>query len=286
MAFLFDMFNRRSLDMAQMTDTGKSDVIEWSALLLRAARERFGRCAQLWSSPSTTEQDTAQFLKLLFADAKNVNPREPEEINRTTVDVNEKICCNYGGSEDETTVKIVNCVENTEGHSYTQTTTKGVDWGLDNKIGLQFGLQHVEALPWRTGANYIASAIAKKARSNRVEQQSHHEETMRVPPGKKAIVKMTSYRVRYKLEYTMEYKIAQTAHIRVWVQPFCMPSSFGLCGITLFQFCISLRPIPARDLLQYLPGFREDEEFVYFTQDGELRWTAERMEVDKEIAPL
>jgi len=35
-----------------------------------------------------------------------------------------------------------------------------------------------------------------------------------------------------------------------------------------------------------LPGFRMDEEFAYFVQEGELRWIADRMEVEKTVLPL
>ena len=43
-----------------------------------------------------------------------------------------------------------------------------------------------------------------------MEVKSDHQETVTIPPGKKAVVKMTSYRVRYKLDYTMEYKIPKS----------------------------------------------------------------------------
>ena len=274
------MATRQRLNYAQMTNTKKSDVIQWDELMRRAVRELFGRHARIRTAAFITQQDKAQFLKLLFSDARNVDPREPEEISKNTVDVNEKVYYNREGSEDETTVKIVNCVENAEGHNYTQSTTKGVEWGVDSNVGLQFGLPQVGASGgFKIGANFkrttLQTQTEEKTKSNRVELQSHHEETVKIPPGKKAVVRMTSYRVRYKLEYTMEYKIAKTAVIRVSLDP---------CGLGLP--CTSQRGLTARDLLQYLPGFREDEEFVYFTQDGELRWIADRMEVDKKIVSL
>ena len=272
------MATQQRLDMAQVTNTKKSEVIQWETLMRRAVREQFGRHARVRMAAFITQQDKAQFVKLLFSDARNIDPREPEEISKNTVDVNEKVYYNREGGEDETTVKIVNCVENAEGHNYTQTTTKGVEWGANANIGLQFGLPQVGGsggLGIGFKRTTLHTQTEEKTKSNRVEQQSHHEETVKIPPGKKAVVRMTSFRVRYKLEYTMEYKIARTALIRVSLDP---------CGLGLP--CTSQRALTARDLLQYLPGFREDEEFVYFTQEGELRWIADRMEVDKKIVSL
>ena len=265
--------------MAEMTNKKTSDKIKWEDLLLQAAREIYGR--RVWLRRSWfTDRDKEEFLKALFSDAKNINPRDPVEISKNTVDVNEKIYANHEGSEDETTVKIVSCVENSEGHNYQETTTKGVQWGASANIGLQFGLPQVGVgATGGLGANFQRTrtlAISnEKTTSNKVELQSHHEEVVKIPPGKKVIVKMTSYRVRYKLEYTMEYKIAKTARIHITFDP---------CGLGLP--CLSHGALTPQQLMNDLPGFREDEEFAYFTQEGELRWVADRMEVEKTVVPV
>ena len=201
--------------MAQMTNTKKSEVFKWDDLVRRACQERFGRSARVRTAAFVTQQDQAEFIQRLFSEAKNINPRAPEEISKTTVDVNEKIYYNHEGSEDESTVKIVNCVENAEGHNYTQTTTKGVEWGPNANVGLQFGLPQVgvgggAGIGGGFKRTSLHTQTEEKTKSNRVELQSHHEETVKIPPGKKVVVKMTSYRVRYKLEYTMEYNIDKT----------------------------------------------------------------------------
>ena len=265
--------------MAQMTNV-KSDVFQWDTLIGTAVRERFGRHARIRTT-FITRLDKEQFQNLLFSDARIVNQREPEEISKNTVDVNEKVYCNREGSEDETTVKIVNTVENMEGHNYTQSTTKGLEWGVESNVGLQFGLPQVGVGGgFSIGAHVTGTTqhtqTEEKSKSTSVGVQSHHEEAVKIPPGKKVVMRMTSYRVRYKMEYTMEYKITKIALIRV---------SLDQCGLGL-PCCRNLRVLTAKDLLQYLPGFREDEEFVYFMEDGELRWIADRMEVDKKIVPF
>ena len=90
-------------------------------------------------------------------------------------------------------------------------------------------------------------------------------------------MKLISYRVRYKLDFTMEYKISKSANIRVKFDP---------CGTCLPYFCLQQGFVAAADIMESLPGYREDEEFVYFTQDGELRWTTNRMDVKKKLIDI
>ena len=275
------MASKGRMDVAQMSRKNKSEAIQWDDLLLRAAREHFGRRARVapTSSSYITGEDKKAFLAKLFNDAKNINPREPEQISKNTVDVNEKIYTNNEGSVDETSVKIFKCVENSEGHNYQEITTKGVQWGGSANVGLQFGLPQVGVGGGGSvGASFqrqlTTTLVREEKKENRVKLQSHHEETVKIPPGKRVVVKMTSFRVRYKLDYTMEYKMSKSTQIRIRVDT---------CGIGLPLMCMTLLPVTASQLMQPLPGYREDEEFVYFTQEGELRWIADRMEVKKTV---
>ena len=267
------------LNPANMQRRSTSETIQWDDVMLRAVRERYGRRARVVPT-FISQQDKTAFLAMVFNDARNINPREPIEISKNTVDVNEKVYCNSEGGEDSTTVKIVNTVGNTEGHNYQETVTKGIQWGLNTNVGLQFGLPQVGVgLTSGAGASFqrqrATTLLNEKKEEKKAELQSHHEETVRIPPGKKVVVKMTSYRVRYKLEYTMEYKVSKTAYIRVTVDT---------CGIGLP--CTTRGIVTAQQLLQYLPGYREDDEFAYFTQEGELRWVADRMDVKKTITDM
>ena len=268
----------KRLQSAEMSDKKTSDAIKWDDLLIQTAKEVFGRRTYVVPSYRSfaTQEDKKVFLAQLFNDAKNINPREPEEISKNTVDVNEKIYYNHEGGEDVTTVKIVNSVQNSEGHNYQETTTKGVQWGVSANVGLQFGLPQVGGSGGGSvGANFQrqtqTTLVKEEKKENKVELQSHHEETIKIPSGKKVVAKLTSYRVRYKLNYTMEYKISKSAYVRVRV---------NTCGLGI---CTNLMPLTASQLMQSLPGYREDEEFVYMTQEGELRWIADRMEVTKTI---
>ena len=245
-------------------------AIEWDVLMFKAAREHFGIRSRVVPS-FITQEDKKVFLAQLLNDARSINPREPQEISRNAVDVNEKVYYNKEGSEDTTTIKILSSAESTEGHNYQDTVKKGIRWGVNTNVGLQFGLPRVEV----DGGVASRTSFQRQARAFEEQKlQSHHEEVVKIPPGKKAVVRMTSYRVRYKLEYMMEYRISKSANVRVHLNP---------CGIGLFKKLVS---VTASQLMELLPGYREDEEFDYFTQEGELRWIADRMEVKKTVMDL
>ena len=272
------MASKQAMNLADVSNK-KNDTFTFDALLSQAVKEKYGRRARIWYQNYFTRTDKKTFTDQLFTDAKNVNPREPVEISKNLVDVNEKIYSNCDGStDDESTVKVVSRVENSEDHNYHESTTKGVQWGTNANVGLQFGLPQVfSGGGINVGGSFqrtTSTTVAQEEKkSNKVEAESHHEELVKIPPGKKVVVKLTSYRVRYRLDYTMEYKISKSANIRVKYEP---------CGIGLP--CLSLGIVTASELMQPLPGYREDEEFVYMTQEGVLRWTADRMEVKKTLA--
>ena len=280
---LTKMSTQLEIKRAEETNEKTSDVIKWDDMVKNAAQQKFGERIQMRTSYVLNTSKEA-FIQKLFSDAKNINPKEPEEVRRNTVDVDEKIYYNNSGGEDATTVKIVNCIENSEGQNYTTSTTKGVEWGASASLGLQFGLPQVGA-SGSVGGSFkrtnTTTTTQQETKSNRVERQSHHEETVKIPPGKKAVVKMTSYRIRYKLRYTMEYKIEKDESVRFTYDPCGFRIPFGLDILFAKDGFLE-----ARELLETLPGFRVDEKFVYITQEGELDWTADRMEVDKKITDV
>lgn len=266
-----------------MTQTMKSKK-DWvgpatSKCCKTSVRRGYSRLRKTW----ITDQNKQKFIDLLFSDARCIDDKEPEEISKIRVDVNEKVYSNDGPQQkedDETTVRIVNTAENTEGHNYKQETTKGLEWGASANVGLQFGLpQFGTGVKGGIGGGFkkhsSQTQTYEKTNENKVGQEAHHEEKVKIPAGAKVVVRMTSYRVRYKLDYTMEYKISKRQQIHI---------SFDRClGLPC---CVGTGSIGASDLLQELPGYREDEEFVYFTQEGELRWTADRMDVKKTVYAL
>ena len=185
------------LELAQITDNKKSEKIKWEDLLAIATKERYGRSARTRKT-WITDRDKEAFLQKLFSDAKNINPRRPEEISKNIVDVNEKVYLNHekgkeetegkdetkgkGENErkDKTKVIIVNTVENTEGHNYQQTTTSGVEWGVDAKIGLQFGLPQFGGGPkGGIGGSFKKTSTKTELSKRKVKTNRCRRRTMR-----------------------------------------------------------------------------------------------------------
>ena len=272
-------FTMARLEMAEMTNRKTSDTIKWDDLVKEALKEKYGRHAVLVKT-SYYESRKNAFVYVLFSDSRVVDAVEPIEISKVTVDVNEKVYTNLEGGEDETNVKIVRSVANSKAHNYTETTTKGIEWGAGVNVGLQFGLPQVG--PAAASASVGANASFKKQNTKTVTEEttstdtvsveSHHQETVQIPPGKKAVVKMTSYRVRYKMLYIMEYKVKKNHKMHI---------QYRSCGIIPRSGHLT-----ASQLLETIPGHREDEEYVYCTQEGELRWIADRMVVNKELSDI
>ena len=266
--------------MAEMTNRKTSETIEWDDLVKKALKEKYGRHAALVET-SYYKLQKATFVYILLSESRVVDAVEPIEISKVIVDVNEKVYTNLEGGEDATNVRIVRSVANSKGHNYTETTTKGIEWGAGANVGLQFGLPQVGV-----GVSTGTTASFKKQTTKTVTEEttntdtvsvaSHHQETVQIPPGKKAVVKMTSYRVRYKMPYTMEYKVKKNIVMLVQYRP---------CGI-IPRCCSSYGHLTATQLLGTLPGHREDDEYVYCTQEGELSWIADRMVVDKELSDI
>ena len=226
------------------------------------------------------EAEKADFVSVLLSSAKiTQQSKVPKEISKIQVDMTEKIYTNVEGSgdHDETTVKIARTVQSSEGYSYQQTTTNGLEWGVGANVGVQFGLPQVGV-----GASVGGDGRVKKTRSTAVTeektktstigQESHHEETMKIPSGKRVLVKMTLYRVRYELEYKMLYIVPKQLKMKVWYRCCC-----GLCSRSCY--------LTATELLKSLPAYRVEGKFVYFEQEGKLYWFADRMVVDKNMSP-
>ena len=249
-------------------------------LVNSALRERFGPGARKVNSPFY-EQQKRSFEEVLLRNSWITSSRKPQEISKIQVDVNEKIYSNNGDGRSKSTdgdnskVTIVKSSEVSEGFNYQQATSSGLEWGAGANIGAQFGLPQVGiGMSGGASTNFTKTSSTTTTEShskeNKIGQQSHHEESVIIPPGHKVTVTMTSYRIKYQLEYTMKYTVLKSSsmYVRYYTSWSC-----GLCSISC--------NLDATHLLHSLPDYREEGQFVSFTQQGHLTWFADRMEVDK-----
>ena len=268
------------------------------------------------------------FQEILVRSAKIASTSEPQEISKVQVDVNEKFYTNlgYAGFEggDASTVKITKTWETSQGYNYEQQTTSGFEWGTGVNIGAQFGLPQV-GIGGNIGGNASftkkveESTTTTSTNTNTVRQESHHEETVKIPPGHRIRVTMTSYRVKYKLDYSMEYNVPHKTSIMVPYWPcycYCCCCCYLLLSMLLMLICgfLVLPIIPllviiskscrninrtncfgivaptcklsAGSIFRRMPQFSDEGGYITFTQEGVLKWSADRMVVDKQFEKL
>ena len=266
---------------------GKSgnDVFTLDKLVTNALREKHSGAMVVVTPQYKTYK--SKFEKTLIGKARITKTDEKaQEISKIQVDVNEKIYTNRGSNNkgedegDDTKVLIVKRSKSSDAYSYEQQTTKGLEWGAGTNIGALFGLPQVGV-----GLSAGLNADFKKhketttkestTKTKSVEQESHHEEAVEIPPGHVVKVTMTSYRVKYQLEYSMVYTVPKSACIRLRYNSGLLSGWFSRNS-----------KLTAAQILRTLPEFKEDRDNVSFVQKGWLKWVADRMEVDKTVTPL
>lgn len=258
-------------------------VFSLNKLVIKALKAKHPG-ARLVRTPHYVTQ-TRDFENTLLRSATIIkNENKPEEISKIQVEVNEKIYGNQDGEDDgsivesdkdETTITISKKLESSQASSYEQQTIKGLEWGAGTNVGAQFGLQ-LGGLSGGVNAGFkktkLNTTTKSTTKTDMVGEECHHTETVKIPLGCKAKVTMTTYRVKYQLEYSMVYKIPKTARIRVRYNLLC---DLGWCS--------PFATLSAEDILKGMPDFRADEQYVYITQKGWLKWVADRMEVNKAV---
>lgn len=276
------------------------ETVCWNDLIELATKTKYGSNAKIAINRSS-EREKEIMVKTLLSNSRIVAVQEPQVVSKTVLDVNEK---EYENEATGTTIKIVNnCIESSRGQNYVQTTTRGITFGANVNDELQLVLPHFEAKNGIGG--HISRTMPETVSKNSMVVT---EDEVEVHPGEKIRVKMTSYKVCYSMQYTIEYGIDKNLELSVAYNGSFL-SMILLLFVIIFSclipiliflpcFCIfafllckskQMAPIcgsrhgrlSAKELLQSLPTFREDEKKAYFRQEGVLTWTAERMVITK-----
>ncbi len=205
---------------------------------------------------------------------------KPREVTRTIVDINMKEFKNYGKeAQDETIVKASKSSTRTSEDRFKFSTTKGVDFSFGGNIGAQ-----VMGLAVAGGSLGVNAAYNKKSSKTEATEFSNvrglhfsyaQEEKMIVPAGKYVKAMITTYSMKYEMNYTLRFSIGRNIFIPLWYRTRCQQFCCGLCNYSGTLF--------VRDMISGLPDYNgEDEEGkASFTQVGTLSWIGEGCSVDK-----
>ena len=272
--------------VAEAMESSSSDTsYTFKDLLTEAAKAECGRNITVRDTAFTTNQlknfEDSIVIKVLHREDK------PTEVGRTIVDISKKEFKNHAEESKDHTAKdttkaIVNKSSSTKkGRNYQFQSTQGVNWGVGGNIGLQvmgMGMGGgTMGISGKYGKNKSTSETTGSSIDTELFFSYCQEETISVPPGKKVHVTITTYTVKYRLHYTLEFSVPKSGSVFVsYSKPCC-------CGLARNT---SSRYIRYSQIVRNLPNFREDDTKAYFTQEGFLSWVGESCEVEKFEKPV
>ena len=243
--------------------------------LVNAAHRKYGRRIYVIGAFESTLADFWDTVETKGTTFNRDDP--PEEHSRIIVDISAKEHCNYGTKEDEVMVVTSKQEARTQKKSYSLSFGKQSEWqfGGGFNIGASF---------FNTASTSIGISGKRTKGKSTSEQESKEEErelsqtygvtgTIKVPPRTKAVMKITTFAVTYKLNVKTVISAPSTSYI-----PFYYRGS-GCCGLTRPQ---RFGYITARELFQYEANFQDLGYAVQFAKDSQLSYISEVAEMCKE----
>ena len=247
-------------------------VVTFWELYECVAKEKYGRNITVLKLPFAEEKVNNIDFDIRVVDKE----KEPREVTRTIVDINMKEYTNHGKEcEDETMVRVSKGSSSVKGNRYQFSTTKGVDFG----VGANFGATVMNLAQAGVSAHYNRSKSTTEGTEVSDEKgftfSYEQEEKIKIPPGKSANVKITTYSMKYEMNYTLKLSVKKTASIPVRYRTGWQHLCCGLCNSSGF--------VNIHNMLTTLPNYNGDDEdnTASFTQDGTLSWIGEGCKVDK-----
>ncbi len=250
-------------------------------LFEQAAKERYGENIRVVKTDlfETMVNNIDLQLSVVAMDQK------PSEKTRTIVDINMKEYINYGKvAQDESVVRINKKTSKTERDRYTFSTTKGINFGVGGNFGAQVMGAAVAGGSIGINGHYDKSKSTtketEKSTSEGTEYCYNREEKIVVPPGTCVKATITTYRMRYEMNYTMKLSVDRNAFLQVVYKTPCQHLCFGVFRSSGY--------VNIRDMFSTLPNYNPEDEddTASFTQDGALSWVGEGCSVEKTEEPL
>lgn len=257
------------------THTSITTTTLWD-LYEQAARQKYGDRIRIFNYSSVVQQ----LYDLDFRISIESADEAPREVRRTIVDVNVKEYSNCSDKEtDETLVTVNKKGPQSMENRYKFSTTVLDRWG--------FATDHIGALVMAIAVNggsiSIHSRYGKKSATTEEKGVDYtlgykQQEKILVPPKTRVQARVTSYSIKYKQGYVLRFSTPSTGGVPVSYltrcqQMFCCWE----CRGSKKGF------ITAPELLQSLPGFRNQNGVASFVQQGTLSWIGEGINTDKTV---
>ena len=218
----------------------------------------------------------------------SVDPKDhkPKEVARRIVDINTKEYINRGSEADESSVNISKSAGSERSTTADWTSTTGVEFGASANIGASvMGLAAMVPVGGNIG---FGGSVSKQKTDSKHFGKSFcdtstlsytQEEKISVPPRTKVTATITTYSVTHRMEYEVEFGYNKSNNFIPVRYQTSLQSCFGGC-------CSKSGFITAAELLNRLPGFRQEDDRVFFKQEGAVSWVGEGAKVEKEETAL
>ncbi len=247
-----------------------SGLVTFWQLYERAARATFGEDILV----KNTLYFTRKAQDINFAVSIVSKEIEPREVTRTVLDIVIKEYAN-GGKEgqDQTILKASKGSLIPTQKRYNFFTSTGLDFGFGDNIATQ-----IMSLSVSGGTALYNKSVTEEAKVSNVVTAAfiyEQEEQITVPPGKGVKAKITSYSVKYEMNYTLKFSVYRNVTVPVSYQTKCQRCCFG--------FCSSTGSVLVSDMISVLPNYNGNDENgrASFTQTGTLSWVGEAYNVNK-----
>ena len=256
-------------------------------LLKFAAEDRLGESIEL-KSHLTTVGNMIMFEHSISIRVLN-REENPRAVGKTIVDIYTKEYKNYGDADpkssngDTTKAFVQRSSPGSTGRNYKFTSKQGIVWNMHENFGVQLLAIGMGGGTVGLNGDYCENThmtSQEKAASvlgHTLGFSYSQEENVTIPPGKKVVVAFTTSIIEYQLRYKLEFRLPKMDTIAVKYKKPCLGCLFK---VTNYAF------IPYWSMVKNLPEYRDDGEYVYFTQEGVLSWFGESCEVNKTEASL
>ncbi len=214
-------YNYIHLHTIERDDSG---LVTFWQLYERAARASFGEDILVKKTPYFTRraQDISFAVRIVSKES------EPREVTRTVLDIIIKEYAN-GGKEgqDQTILKASKGSLIPTRKQYNFFTSNGIDFGFSDNIAAQIMNISVSG-----GTALYNRSVTEEAKFPNVAIAFNYEqeEKITVPPGKRVKAKITSYSVRYDMNYTLKFSVYRNVTVPVSYQTKCQQCCFGFCS--------------------------------------------------------
>lgn len=184
-------------------------------------------------------------------------------------------------AQDESLVRMEKKSSMNKGERYNFSTTAGINYGGGGKFGAK-----VMALGMAGGSFGISGHLDKSKSETEETQQSnteefsfsyHQEEKIKVPAGKRAKAKITTYSMKYESQYTLKFSTSRDTTIPLWYKTKCQQMCLRICKRS------SYGEVQVREMMSTLPNYNAEDEndTVSYMQTGILSWFGEGCTVEK-----